>query len=741
MFVSRHNQSINVTSSHITEYCQNQGIAYDDLRTTHTHVIIRECPFCHPTKGKADNMFKLYVQIGGGAYFCHRCGSKGSWFDFKMKMGGYEVVDSAGQSAGPSINSQKQQSQQVGRPRNQNNNNNSSTMVKSDIFNKSAACLPMPSPKLQATYITNLLDNADSDSPSSSALEYLTKERGLKTQTLRKFGVGLGSYKFPSIEPGQHNRFVTADCVTFPWIMKAKEVHEQETLRGGSYNQDKDGDNFVTRRIKARSLKNKGNQRLDPPGGGWGLFGWHTVPDDAKEIVITEGEYDAMAVYQATGRHAVSLPNGCRSLPVEVLPMLERFEKVYLWMDNDAAGREGAEIFAKKIGINRCFLVQPTATSDGKSAPKDANEALLSGFDLDGIMQKSKVVPHDRVVTFADLRSPVIHEILNPEKYVGVPVPSLPKLTDILKGFRRGELTVLTGPTGTGKTTFLGQLSLDFAENDVRTLWGSFEIKNTRLMHKLLQQFARGPLIAEQNQDKAKQLEAIEVLADKFQDLPLYFMKFHGGSNVDDVIDAMEYAVYVNDVQHIMLDNMQFMMSRNTRGFSNFDKFDMQDAALDKFRSFATEHNVHVTLVVHPRKEAEGDRLGISSFYGSAKATQEADNVLILQQDGNRKFIEVKKNRFDGTIGYCPLHFDISSKRYMDNADAIVPPSTNRDPSPSPAGSGPKQSSNQATQITTRFVSSATASNGGHFVSAAAKSGGQNNTGTRKSTWDSILEK
>ncbi len=171
-------------------------------------------------------------------------------------MGGYDVVDSTGQSAGPSFNQQKKK---VGRP-------SKAAGIKSDIFNKSAACLPMPSPKLQATYITNLLDNTDYDSPSSSALEYLTKERGLKTQTLRKFGVGLGSYKFPSIEPGQHNKFVASNCVTFPWIMKAKELHEQETLRGGSYNVDSDGDNFVTRRIKARSLDNKANQRLDPPG-------------------------------------------------------------------------------------------------------------------------------------------------------------------------------------------------------------------------------------------------------------------------------------------------------------------------------------------------------------------------------------------------------------------------------------------------------------------------------------------
>lgn len=57
----------------------------------------------------------------------------------------------------------------------------------------------------------------------------------------------------------------------------------------------------------------------------------------------------------------------------------------------------------------------------------------------------------------------------------------------------------------------------------------------------------------------------------------------------------------------------------------------LQDVAVEKFRKFATEQNVHVTLVVHPRKEDEGHRLTTSSIYGSAKATQEADLVVILQ--------------------------------------------------------------------------------------------------------------
>jgi hypothetical protein len=61
----------------------------------------------------------------------------------------------------------------------------------------------------------------------------------------------------------------------------------------------------------------------------------------------------------------------------------------------------------------------------------------------------------------------------------------------------------------------------------------------------------------------------------------------------------MDYAVYVNDVEHIVLDNLQFMLGVTAgRGF---DKFDSQERALDLFRQFATSKNVHITLVVHPR--------------------------------------------------------------------------------------------------------------------------------------------
>ncbi len=639
-------------------------------------------------------MNKLHVGPTG-AYYCFRCGAKGSFYDLKRNLGGFEV-GGAGNTPEPVQPAGRRQDDGFarGNATHHHNSNNTTNQPRSQQQQQSMDPLPLPSSALTATYSTALLDSPR----SSHILKYLTNTRGLKKATLLKYGVGAANYRFPG-KSGYEGK----ECITFPWILAADDVQMQESLRGCRVPK---GEGWVTRRIKARAMENKGMQRLDPPGGGWGLFGMHTVPDDADTIVITEGEYDAMAVYQATQMPAVSLPNGCRSLPVEVLPLLERFDRIVLWMDNDGPGQEGSEMFAKKLGLGRCFLVRPTIQSSrnlnakfsyavdsineelGSSPspadddddeeiklPKDANEALLMNWDLKAMIDAAAPVPHERILGFSDLRSAVLHEICNPDEYAGVPCPSLPSLTKILKGFRRGEMSVITGPTGSGKTTFLSQLSLDFAEQGLSTLWGSFEVKNTRLLQKLLHQFSREPLpVTAGQRQTAKTAEALDALADRFEGLPLYFMKFHGGSDVTDIVDAMDYAVYVHDVQHIILDNLQFMLSRGEK--RGFDKYDIQDAAIETFRKFATERNVHVTLVVHPRQEDEGVKLGIDSLFGSARATQEADNVLILQADGRRKYIEVKKNRYDGTLGFFPLHFKHESSRYEEEPEGTdsIPP-------------------------------------------------------------------
>lgn len=200
----------------------------------------------------------------------------------------------------------------------------------------------------------------------------------------------------------------------------------------------------------------------------------------------------------------------------------------------------------------------------------------------------------------------------------------------------------------------LSQLSLDFAKAGAKTLWGSFEIKNYRLARKMLQQFNRGGPFSELSRDQ------MDIVADDFETLPLFFLNFHSGTELSEVLSAMEFSVYRDDVQHIILDNLQFMMPRDAAyrsSKSGFEKFESQDYAIDQFRKFSTEHNVNIILVIHPKKDDDRNSLGISSIFGTAKASQEADAIIILQRDESKTYLDIRKNRYDGELGKINLGF------------------------------------------------------------------------------------
>ncbi|XP_040922380.1 twinkle protein, mitochondrial [Toxotes jaculatrix] len=379
------------------------------------------------------------------------------------------------------------------------------------------------------------------------------------------------------------------------------------------------------------------------------LFGLPLVGRMDSEVVVTGHELDTLAVSQATGLPSVALPRGISCLPPVLLPYLEQFKRVTLWLGGDIRSWEASKIFSRKLGLRRCSLVRP-----GEYQPCPV-EALAQGKNLSRIIKASIPAAHKSIVSFKQLREDVYGELLNTEQVAGVKWTRFPELNRILKGHRKGELTVFTGPTGSGKTTFISELALDLCIQGVNTLWGSFEINNVRLAKIMLTQFAMQRL--EEN------LEQYDFWADKFEELPLYFMTFHGQQNIRTVLDTMQHAVYLYDINHVIIDNLQFMMGQENL---SVDKFAVQDHIIGAFRKFATNTSCHVTLIIHPRKEEDDRELQTASIFGSAKASQEADNVLILQEKKlvtcpGRRSLQVTKNRFDGDVGIFPLDFIKSS--------------------------------------------------------------------------------
>lgn len=169
------------------------------------------------------------------------------------------------------------------------------------------------------------------------------------------------------------------------------------------------------------------------------LFGLPLVGQKETELVLTGSEIDSMAVSQATGLPALALPRGVSCLPPVLLPYLEQFRKVTLWLGGDMRAWEASKIFSKKLGLKRCSLVRP-----GEFHPCP-NEALVQGKNLARIVKASIPAAHKSIVSFKQLRDDVFGELANVEQVAGVKWARFPELNRILKGHRKGELTVFTG--------------------------------------------------------------------------------------------------------------------------------------------------------------------------------------------------------------------------------------------------------------------------------------------------------
>ena len=273
------------------------------------------------------------------------------------------------------------------------------------------------------------------------------------------------------------------------------------------------------------------------------------------------------------------------------------------------------------------------------------------------------------IITFDSMREEVYEELENKEKVCGIQWTRFPGLNRLLKGHRSSELSLLTGLTGCGKTTFLSEYSLDLCQSGVNTLWGSFEVKNVRLSKMMLCQFAGTKF-------HGGDLGDFNYFANQFSKLPMYYMNFHGSQDLKDVISTMSKSVSELNVKHVIIDNIQFMIGNSYHGNNKMSRFDYQDVVVGAFRQFATSQNCHITMVIHPRKEV-GEELTNNSIFGGGKAIQEADNIMILQKKTNgqgfksRKYIEVTKNRFDGDLGLVPLTFDKHTLSYRTKTGAF----------------------------------------------------------------------
>ena len=244
----------------------------------------------------------------------------------------------------------------------------------------------------------------------------------------------------------------------------------------------------------------------------------------AKKIVIVSSILDSIIVAsKATDKTSmvpVALGEGALSLPPSQIPFLDEdtFEKLTFWFPNSPEALESIRTFSKKLGDYRCQMITRDFPQPWIWA-KNEKENIFKFIE-----SKARDCGHKYITTFENLRHDVLLELTHHEEIKGTKWKRFDKLNELLSGFRRGELTIFSGRTGCGKTTFLSEYSIDLCAQNITTLWGSFEVKNTRLAKMQMKQFSG--IHFEEN------LDMFDKWANRFQKLPLYYLTFHGAHEV-----------------------------------------------------------------------------------------------------------------------------------------------------------------------------------------------------------------
>lgn len=342
------------------------------------------------------------------------------------------------------------------------------------------------------------------------------------------------------------------------------------------------------------------------------LFGWQCFSPDAREMVLCEGEIDAMTLWQY-GFQALSVPfgggGGAKQQWVEYeFDRLSAFDKIYLCMDDDDEGKIATAELIERLGRHRCFVV--------KLPHKDANACLQAGISAEEIKN-----------CFAQARTYDPEELKPAKFFVDLVIGEFYPKDDVIPGihppwqkvkgkilFRPDELSIWSGINGHGKSQMLGQVILETMKQDHKVCIASLELKPQRLLSRLTRQ-ATGL--------QTPTVDYIRAVHDWYGDR-LWLFDLVGSTKSKRLLEVFLYARQRYGVTVFVIDSFMKLDIAE-------DDYKGQKALLEKLCDFKNEFNCHIHLVVHPRKAADESKWpGKLDTKGSGAITDLADNCFVV---------------------------------------------------------------------------------------------------------------
>ena len=414
------------------------------------------------------------------------------------------------------------------------------------------------------------------------------------------------------------------------------------------------------------------------------LFGQHLGSDGT--LILCEGEIDAMSVYECLHKFrprekfvVASIPDGAQSAKKSCAAQLSwilGFKRVVIFMDNDAPGQKAANALATLIGPN-------SAIASGFPF-KDANEAWLAqdpNAILEAINNAKRHRP-DSIVHAPDL----LAKILQPEHRHGLPFPWR-GWNDLTEGMKPGQMFMISGGTGIGKSLFTRSVALSLAKSGIKVAYLGYEEScETTIERMLSEELGYNPGFHLDTPEKRKQRdpEVIKNALDTFAP-NLFLVDKFGSDDFDTFVANVKHYVLAEGCKVVVLDHFSLLAD----GIAlTTDQRRAIDRCIKDLKTLCVELNFTMLVVCHLSRSGgfgpsheEGGEPSLSELRGSHSLAQIPDFVVMLQRnpraedkvEANTTNCWLKKNRVKGELGLMSrLHY-LDSCRFHE-LDASVPP-------------------------------------------------------------------